>query len=110
MLGSRPHPDSLAFAFNSVAALERSQGVRSRTGRGALIGLGTGAVAGLVLGLATYEPCTGFCVLDLDRVETGGLAALLGGLFGTGVGMLLGATVREDRWVPVAPPWGVESR
>jgi hypothetical protein len=110
LLTSRPRIDSLALALNSVTALERSQGVRSRTGKGALIGLGTGALAGLVLGIATYEPCTGFCVLDLDQAETGALGALFLGLLGTGVGMLVGATVREDRWVPVERPWGLGSR
>ncbi|HEX6434347.1 MAG TPA: hypothetical protein VFZ87_08880, partial [Gemmatimonadales bacterium] len=101
--------DSMAVALNSLAAFERSQGVRSRTGKGALIGLGAGALLGLILGVATFEECTGFCVLDLDRAETGGLGALVGGLFGTGVGMLFGASVREDRWVPVQQPWGADS-
>ncbi|HET6777934.1 MAG TPA: hypothetical protein VFH26_03515 [Gemmatimonadales bacterium] len=109
LVTSRPRKDSVAIALNSLAAFEWSQGVRSRTGRGALIGLGAGALAGLILGVVTFEECTGFCILDLDRGETGLLGALVGGLFGTGVGMLFGATVREDRWVPVPQPWTADS-
>jgi hypothetical protein len=106
LLTSRPRTDSVAVAIISVTAFERSQGMRSRTGKGALIGLGTGAALGFVIGLATFEECTEFCVLDLGRAESAGLGALLIGLFGTGLGALLGATVREDRWVPVEQPWG----
>jgi hypothetical protein len=109
LLTSRPRKDSVAVAINSLSAFERSHGVRSRPGKGAVIGLGTGAVLGFVLGLATFEECTGFCVLDLDRAETAGLGALFGGLLGTGVGALFGATLREDRWVPVQQPWGADS-
>jgi hypothetical protein len=74
-----------------------------------VVGLGAGAALGFILGLATYEECTSFCVLDLDQAETAGLSALLVGLFGTGLGALLGATVRTDRWVPVERPWGADS-
>jgi hypothetical protein len=110
LLTGDTHRHSVAIALNSVANFERSQGVRPRTGKGALIGLGTGALAGLILGVALYEECTAFCVVDPGRAGSGALGALLGALFGTGIGALFGATVRADRWVPVEQPWGADLR
>jgi hypothetical protein len=98
--------DSVTMPLSSLASFERSIGQRSRAGKGAVIGLGTGAVAGLILGLVAYEECTGFCVVDPGRAGTGAIMALLGGVFGTGLGALFGTTVHEDRWVPVKQPWG----
>jgi hypothetical protein len=102
LLTGTPPTDSVAVALDSLAGFELSRGQRSQAGRGALIGLGTGAVLGFIIGIATYEECSGFCVFDPGRAGTGAVLAGLGGLFGLGVGALIGRGSHTDRWEPVS--------
>ena len=89
-----------------VARLEVSGGRKGNAGRGALIGLAAGAVAGLVMGnyLANTE--------DFGEAEENGKATVRLGMFlggvlvGTGVGAIVGGSIHNERWhrgVPFEP-------
>jgi len=91
-------PDTVRFATEVPGRFEVSQGLHARTGKGALIGLGIGGGAGLILGLAaSAENCTGFCPAEVGPAEILGVAALLGGV-GAGIGALIGSRSRSERW------------
>ena len=68
--------------------------------RGALIGAGVGAVAGLAFA-ATFEPS------DPDRKYSRPLSGLLGAALGTGLGALIGSRFTAEGWVPVPLPRGL---
>jgi hypothetical protein len=93
--------DTLAFSTVGVSQLDTTAGRRTRTGKGALLGAGIGAAAGLTLGLAaTAEGCSGFCA-DPTPGEIAAVSLILGGV-GAGVGALIGSITHSDRWVPAS--------
>jgi hypothetical protein len=94
----------MALATSSLARLEVSRGMRRQTGRGLRIGTAVGAVAGFILGVATYEECTGFCIGDPGQGGTGLIAGVLGGAFGLGIGALIGSSFEAERWSPMPLP------
>ena len=98
--------ERMALPTAGLARFEVSRGRRRQAGRGAWIGAAAGGVAGALLGAVTYEECTGFCVADPGPAGSAVLGGLLGGVFGLGVGALVGSAFSGDRWVPVAQPWG----
>ncbi|MDH3497541.1 MAG: hypothetical protein OER21_12335 [Gemmatimonadota bacterium] len=96
-----PH-DRRVVPFGTLRELEVSRGRQSRTGRGALIGLAAGAAAGVttVLALCAGGECessggnfTGFGALVVGAA---------GALAGTGIGALVGALIRTERWEGVS--------
>ena len=103
--------ESRAVALANVTSLEVSKGQRSMFLRDAGLGLGIGAVAGYVMGYATYEECNpdpyGFfdCMFE---PESRGQAATWGGLVGGALGLVSGALVgafhRVDRWESLTVP------
>jgi len=102
MIQPRWSRDTVALATRTLAQFQISQGRSARTGKGALLGLGIGAGAGLLLGLVAWADyhCTGFCEINLGPEDVLALTALGGGL-GAGVGALIGAALRGERWQPV---------
>ncbi len=91
----------MVLATSSLARPEVSRGMRRQTKRGMWIGAGMGFVAGFVLGFATYEECTGFCVGDPGQSGTGFVAGVLGSALGLGIGALIGSSSKGERWSPV---------
>jgi hypothetical protein len=100
-----PNGARVAVPLEWLQRLETSQGRHSHTGRGALYGfvLGATTTAGVVLlncGLAE-DSCSS------SGGDWTGLAAavlgLAGGLAGTGIGAVVGAMIRTERWqeIPV---------
>ena len=89
-----PHPE-IALSTTNIRRLEVSRGQRSRTGRGALVGLLAGAVGGYVALLALCEDsCVGAVAL---------YALIPGGaLVGAGIGAGVGSLIRTERWQPVS--------
>ena len=80
--------DEIAVPMTDIARFDVSQGRKNHTGSGALVGLGVGAMTGMVVGWAQAQ--------DQDA------AALLGGgLFGglgLGLGAIIGSRVLSERW------------
>ena len=97
----RKRRDTVGLATSTLAQFQVSQGKYARTGKGALLGLGIGAGAGLLFGLAAgADHCTGFCEINVGPEDVLALTALGGGL-GAGVGALMGAASRGEQWQPV---------
>lgn len=96
--------DTLRVAVRDVAGVELFAGRRSRAGRGALIGLAAGSVAGAGVMVAMLQQDTGCrgmnALKDLCGFVT--MMGAAGGAFlGTVVGALVGASNPEERWTPV---------
>jgi hypothetical protein len=81
-----------------VSQFEVSAGRKSRAGRGAVIGLIAGTVAGFAIG--TYvdesEGDCGDCFPGDGAYQMG--ITLGGAILGTGVGALVGALIKTERW------------
>ena len=102
--------DTVALATRTLAQFQVSQGRSARTGKGALRGLGIGAGAGLLVGLAlAAQHCSGFCEINVGPEDVLALTALGGGL-GAGVGALIGAASRGERWQTVDASHPAERR
>ncbi|HKQ20240.1 MAG TPA: hypothetical protein VJW75_10895 [Candidatus Eisenbacteria bacterium] len=89
----------LAVPVNSVRRIEVSLGRHGRAGRGALIGLGAGALGGALAGLIVCSG--GNCESSGITGETGLVTMVLGlggAVVGTGVGALTGSLIRSERW------------
>ena len=80
------------IAYNDMARLQRSLGRRSYYRGGAMVGLGVGALGGIVGGVVGGDP-------DLAIFGTG----IFGGVGGL-TGMMVGATIRREKWDPVHIP------
>jgi hypothetical protein len=84
---------------SSVARIDH---VRSRKGKGALIGLLAGVAVG-VLAVAATPSCSGFgCVGPPKRTAVAGVTAFLGGI-GAGIGAVVGAKRPHRRLIYLAP-------
>lgn len=101
-------PKSMTLAIPALARLELSRGRRRQAGRGAWIGAVAGGALGFFLGVATYEECDACFGPDPGVMGNGILGSLVGGVFGLGVGALVGGSIRAESWRPVPRPWSVE--
>ena len=108
------HPrDSLSVATHSLPSLvsfERSRGKRSQSSQGAWIGLSAGVVAGLIVGAATYEECSGCLAPDPGTAGSAILGGVLFGLAGLGLGALIGSQIDAEHWEPIPRPWAPGER
>ena len=95
----------LAVPLAELDALEVSRGRFRRTGRGAVIGLGTGLTLGVVTAVALCGD---------DRCESSGgewtgvavgLLGLGGAVTGLGLGALIGSFIRQEKWREVSITW-----
>ena len=69
----------------------------SHRGRNSLIGLGVGAVTGVIVGGATHQDCTSFCFDYGSRGEDmAGAGILLGG-----IGAAVGALIPSRSWLEI---------
>jgi hypothetical protein len=98
----KPEGDTpLTLARDQITQLDVHRGRKSAAGKGALIGLGSGAVAGFALGFAACAGNTGSpCTNDAGEGSPAGFALALGGV-GAGLGALVGLLFRTDRWEAV---------
>ena len=105
-------PDSLRFTTDtsglvaiptvSVTRLERSRGRRSNAGQGALIGGVIGGAMGLIGGIGAEADNSDW------GIEIGAkgiaLATLFFGATGAGLGALIGAASKGEKWEPLTIP------
>jgi hypothetical protein len=95
--------------YRTIDRLAVRSGVKRKTGRGALVGLGSGAAIGGLIGAITYKECVSQGWLDCmfapeSRASATGTGALLGGLVGVLTGAVIGATKRTYQWVYISNP------
>jgi hypothetical protein len=88
----------IVFPEASVKSIAQ---IRSSKGRGALIGLALGALAGLVA-IAVSPPCDGLGCPDFGGAVYPVSAAFFGGI-GAGVGVAIGAHVSRHHLIFLAP-------
>jgi hypothetical protein len=91
----------VAVPLTSLTSLQVSRGKRSLAGPGALVGMVTGGVAGVSLALSACKD--DFCQSNgEDKTVVVALVLGVGGAaLGAGVGALLGAFKKVDRWEEV---------
>lgn len=88
----------LAIPLSPLAKLEVHRGRKSNTGNGALIGFVSGAVIGAAMGAA---PCPENAYVCIEGWEGAALGGGVLGAVGAGLGALVGAVMRTDRWEEV---------
>lgn len=88
--------DTLTIARELVADFEASAGKRSRTGRGAMIGLLSGIVGGFAF--AEYFTSSEGVSRDSEKLAFRFGFVTVGGLGGLGLGALVGSICRTERW------------
>jgi len=81
-----------------VALFEESAGRKSSAGRGALLGFLIGGVGGVAFGIY-FEESEGVSNNERGLYPVG--FGLGGALVGCGVGALVGAMIKRERWSPV---------
>lgn len=103
VLNAEGREEPLSLALASVMRFEVSRGQKSQTGKGALIGVGVGAVAGATLAVAVCSG--GNCTESTSSDDQSGIAvagAIVLGVgavaLGAGIGALIGANSKTDRW------------
>ena len=101
--------DTAAIALTDLDRLERSQPGGRRTGHGALLGLGWGALTGASVGLLTYQECVPQSLFDcLLADKSAGAAALEWsvtlGILGTAIGAIAGTFTHGEKWIDVQAP------
>lgn len=99
---SDAYPVTRSLAVSDIERIDVSGGSHRQTGRGALMGLAIGGGTGIVLGLATYEPCTSWCFGPSSRGESAALAGGVLGIIGAVTGGLIGAFHKKEEWKPLA--------
>ena len=106
-----PAKESFTTALSTpkISRVDVAQGTSTHKLRGSLLGFLAGAGSGLIIGSATYKPPK--CDPDvwcLDMFGQGGstvAGGVLGALFGTITGLLIGSH-ETDNWVQVTVPSG----
>ena len=92
----------VAIPTASVTRFERSLGRRSNVGRAALVGGATGGVIGLIFGIGAEADNNDWGIeIGAEGIA---LSTLFVGAVGAGIGALIGALSKSDRWEPVAIP------
>lgn len=99
VINERPGSEATTLPLAFVQKFEVSQGRQAKTGKGALIGGASGVAAGVAAGLIVCAD--GDCVTSGEGDLKGTVATVLGvggGLFGVGVGCLVGSHLHSERW------------
>ena len=95
-----------AVALSNVTRLDVSTGTRRNVRRGALIGLGVGALFGLTMTDEAMDECSDQLLLCPTPATDGEMevaGALVSGVAGAAIGAIVGAFVRTERWENRSP-------
>jgi hypothetical protein len=95
--------DTVMVARAAITRLDLSTGTKSKAGKGAVNGLIFGALGGALIGVLASGSDDGDFI-DFGPGEWAASGALMFGAVGAGVGALIGAGQRADRWERVALP------
>jgi len=97
-LGVLQAPDDTAVVSRAaISRVDVSGGRRSNALRGARLGALVGAGAGAALGMAVMAEDDGFFDFGAEAIPAGMLG---GGVLGGAVGLLFGAVISSERWIP----------
>jgi hypothetical protein len=100
ILAAEGHPSAVVVPRQEVTRIDRSGGRHSR-GRWAIRGAGLGLLAGVAIGLAVGNSCTGQ-VIDVITICSAGNKAAIGAILGVPAGALIGLAVPPgERWEQV---------
>ena len=95
--------DALSVPLADVTKLKVRRGQKSNAGKGALIGLGVGAAAGVITALLSCADSQ--CDWDNAGDDVTGYTAVVlgagGALLGAGIGAIIGSSIKTDRWESV---------
>ena len=91
----------LTLARDQITGLDVHRGRKSAAGKGALIGLGVGAVAGIAVGWGLCGAISDIPCETSDQVEGSAIVGAVFGLLGAGIGALIGLAIKTDRWEAV---------
>jgi hypothetical protein len=93
---------ALYVPLADITKLEVRRGQKSNAGKGALIGLGVGVVVGGVLGfnLCEMDETKSGCEIH-EHIFGSLMSGAFFGLLGGGIGALIGAASKTDRWETV---------
>jgi len=94
---------AMVVRTSSLVRFERSRGLKPATGHGAVIGGLVGVLTGLALGVAASAEEDNGCCYEVGGAEIAGASAVLG-LFGAGIGALIGSASHREKWEPVPIP------
>jgi hypothetical protein len=89
----------VAIPKAAIEKLEISTGQHGNAGKGALIGLGVGAIGGGIIGAADASNCNNsqsFCLFSSGGEMAA--SAIAFGAIGNVLGAVVGAISRSDRW------------
>jgi hypothetical protein len=92
--------NTIVLPLDAVTKLEVSQGQKSHTGVGAVIGFLVGGAAGAAIGYASYS-CEGWSCLGYGPWPSAGVGLAIGGVGGLVAGALIGSAIKTDRWEEV---------
>ena len=99
-LAAEGHASAVVVPRQEITRIDRSGGRHSR-GRWAIRGAGLGLLAGVAIGLAKGNTCTGFEFVDVLTLGpcSAGTKAAIGGILGAPAGALMGLAVPPgERW------------
>jgi len=96
-------PDYKVITLGQIDKLEVLKEVRN-TGRGALIGAGTGGLTFGVIFLASYKPCgpDEWCIFDYSKGELFLMGTGFGIFTGGVIGALIGTFSKREKWKRVS--------
>ena len=103
-----PRAEPLAVPIHQITSMGVLKESHTNKAMYTTIGLLAGALAGAVLGAATYspnkcDPSVTFCVDVFDQGSSAAMGAVLLGAVGGLVGLMAGASPKET-WTPVSLP------
>lgn len=103
-----PRSDAQGFPIHQITSIGVLKESHTNKAKYTAVGLVVGALAGAILGAATYapskcDPSVSFCVDVFDQGTSTAMGAVLLGGVGGLVGLMAGASPKET-WTPVSLP------